>query len=64
MKLEISEQERDFLLELLKAEHSSLLDELLHTDGYEYKQLLKQRFELLKELQSRVETSLSDGRTN
>jgi hypothetical protein len=63
MKLEISEQERDLLLELLKAEHSSLLDELLHTDGYEYKQLLKQKFELLKELQARVEASLSESST-
>ena len=64
MKLDINEQERDLLVELLKAEHSSLLDEILHTDGYEYKQLLKQKFELLKELQSRVEMLLSDNPPN
>ncbi|HEY0460428.1 MAG TPA: hypothetical protein VGC97_14930 [Pyrinomonadaceae bacterium] len=63
MTLEISEQERDLLLELLKTEHKSLLDELLHTDGYEYRELLKQKFELLKVLQSRVEATLSDRLT-
>ncbi len=64
MKLDINEQERDLLVELLKTGHSSLLDEILHTDGYEYKQLLKQKFELLKELQSRVETTLADNPPN
>ena len=63
MTLVINEQERDFLLELLRAEHSSLLDEILHTDGYEYRQLLKQKVELLKELKSRVGGSSSDNGT-
>ena len=63
MTLDINEQERDLLLELLKSEHSLLLDELLHTDGYEYKEMLKQKLELLKELQSRVEASLSESST-
>ena len=61
MKLDINEQERDLLVELLKDGHSSLLDEILHTDGFEYKQLLKQKFELLKEFQSRVEATLADN---
>jgi hypothetical protein len=63
MTLDINEQERDLLLELLKSEHSLLLDELLHTDGFEYKEMLKQKLELLKELQSRVETTLSESGT-
>jgi hypothetical protein len=63
MKLDINEQERDFLLEVLKAEHSSLLDELLHTDGYEYRQMLKQKDEFLKQLQSKLEASLADRGT-
>jgi hypothetical protein len=60
MRLDINEQERDLLLELLKSEHSMLLDELLHTDGFEYKEMLKQKLELLKELESRV-ASLADS---
>lgn len=63
MTLDINEQEREFLLDLLKAEHSSLVDELLHTDAYEYRGLLKQKVELLKALKSRVEGSFSESRT-
>lgn len=55
MTLEISEQERELLLDLLKAEHLSLHDEVHHTDSYEYKQLLKQKLELLMTLKSRFE---------
>jgi hypothetical protein len=61
--LDINEQERDLLLEVLKVEHDSLLDELLHTDGYEYRQMLKQKDELLKRLRSKVEASLADSQT-
>jgi hypothetical protein len=63
MRLDINEQERDLLLELLKSEHSLLLDELLHTDGFEYKEMLKQKLECLKELQLRVEASLAESGT-
>ena len=57
MTLDILEHERDLLVELLKAAHSSLRDELLHTDGFEYKEMLRQKLELLKALQSKVEAS-------
>ena len=63
MTLDINEQERELLLEVLKAEHDSLLDELLHTDGYEYRQMLKQKDELLKKIRSKVEASLADSLT-
>jgi hypothetical protein len=61
--LDINEQERELLLDVLKAEHESLLDELLHTDGYEYRQMLKQKDELLKKIRSKVEASLAESRT-
>ena len=63
LTLDINEQEREFLLDLLKAEHSSLLDELLHTESYDYRQMLKQKDELLKQLRSRIEASASDSMT-
>jgi hypothetical protein len=63
MTIDINEQEREYLLEILKAEHSSLLDELLHTDSFEYKELLRQKFELLKKLEARFETSVVDSST-
>ena len=63
MTLDINEQERDLLLEVLKSAHSSLLDELLHTESYEYRQMLKQKDELLKKLTSKVEALLSESMT-
>lgn len=61
MTLEISEQERELLSEILKSAHSSLLDELHHTESYEYKQMLKQREELLENLRSKIDVSVSDN---
>ena len=55
MNLDITEQEREILLEILKSGHLSLLDELHHTENYDYKQMLKQKDELLKSLRSRIE---------
>lgn len=53
--MDLNEQERELLLEVLKSEHKSLLDELHHTENYDYKQMLKQKDELLKSLKSRLE---------
>lgn len=60
LTLDINEQEREILLEILKAEHLSLLDELHHTESYDYKQMLKQKDDLLKNLRSRIEALISD----
>lgn len=60
MTIDINEEERQILLDVLKAEHSSLLDELHHTESYDYKQMLKQKDELLKNLRSRIEAAVSD----
>lgn len=61
MTLQINEKEKEFLLDLLKAEHSSLLDELHHTESYDYKQMLKEKDEFLKMLKSKVESINADG---
>lgn len=61
MTLHINEEEKEFLLHLLKSEHSSLLDELHHTESYDYKQMLKQKDEFLKTLKSKVEATCTDS---
>ena len=61
MRLEINEQEKDLLVEILGTSHKLLLDEILHTDGFEYRELLKQKLELLKELESRVAVISDSG---
>ena len=60
MTIEINERERELLTEILRTAHSSLLDEMQHTDGFEYKELLKQKFELLKTLESKFDAARSD----
>jgi hypothetical protein len=61
LTLEITEQERELLLEILKSEHSALLDEVHHTESYDYRQMLKEKDELLKNLRSRIEAVNSDA---
>ena len=61
MTLDINEQERELLLGILKSEHLSLLDELHHTESYDYKQMLKQKHELLKNLRLRIEAIVPDS---
>ena len=61
LTLDINEQERELLLGILKAEHLSLLDELHHTESYDYKQMLKQKDELLKNLRLRIEATVADN---
>jgi len=55
MTLNITDQERMLLLELLEAKDAAMLHELNHTDAREYKNYVKQRIELLEGLKSKVE---------
>ena len=55
MMLNITDQEREFLLELLETKHTAMLHELHHTDTYEYKALLKRKVELLEGLRTKME---------
>lgn len=63
MTLDINQQEKELLLEVLNSAHSSLLDELLHTESYEYRQMLKQKDEILNNLKSKVEESTAESMT-
>jgi hypothetical protein len=63
MTLDINEQERELLVEVLKAAHLSLIDEVHHTDAFEYKEMLRQKLERLKELESRVGAAHADSTT-
>lgn len=54
MVLEVTDEERDFLLELLEWRHKQMLHELHHTDTNDYKGFLRQRIELLERLTEKV----------
>lgn len=64
MTLDINEQEKELLLEVLNSAHTSLLDEVLHTESYDYRQMLKQKDELLKNLKSKVEAATAGSMTS
>ena len=54
MLLDISDQERRFLAELLDTKHTSLLHEINHTDTQDFRAILKQQLEILEELKSKI----------
>ena len=59
MNVNVSDSERDFLLELLDARHTSMLRELHHTDTNDYKKLLSQKVDLLEKLKDKLKNAIS-----
>jgi hypothetical protein len=55
MTLEITEQERDYLVNLLDARHTAMLHELHHTDARDFKEMLRQMIEMVEHLRAKVE---------
>ena len=55
MTINITDQERVLLLELLESKHTAMLHELNHTDARDYRVYLRSRIELLEVLKSKVE---------
>jgi hypothetical protein len=54
MILSVTEQEKSYLLELLESAHTSLLHELHHTDTADYKEMLRERVELVEKLRRKM----------
>lgn len=54
MNFNLTDAEREFLLEVLEARHTSMLHELHHTDTHDYKQLLLQKVDLLEKLREKL----------
>jgi len=59
MLLDISDEERAFLIEVLTAKQNSMLHEINHTDTLDFKETLKRQFELLEKFKSRIEQTAS-----
>ena len=55
MLLDITDEERAFLIEVLTAKQNSMLHEINHTDTLDFKERLKRQFELLEKFKSRIE---------
>ena len=54
MELRLSEEEQEFLLQILEQRQRELLNEIVHTDRREFKQGLRRYEELLESLVSRL----------
>jgi hypothetical protein len=52
--LNLTDQERQLLLELLEAAHKEMIQGIDHTDTREYRELLKQKIALLEELMVKI----------
>lgn len=59
MTVDITDREREFLLELLETKSTAMLHEMHHTDARDYKEMLKQRMELLEGLRAKLDSSPS-----
>lgn len=61
MMLDITDKERDYLLEILDARREELLHELHHTDTLDFKEMLKRKVELVEGLRSRLAPTHTPG---
>lgn len=55
--IDLSEEERDYLIELLEASHKQMLHELHHTDTASFEGRLKEQIALNEGLQSKLRHS-------
>jgi len=52
--IELTGNEREYLLELLEASHRLLIHELHHTDTSRYEEVLREKLELNERLTARI----------
>ena len=60
MIVNFTEQERDYLLEILQVTYKGLLGEISHTDTLDYKELLKEKLAVVDGLKKKVENLTDD----
>ncbi|MBD0325615.1 MAG: hypothetical protein ICV68_04250 [Pyrinomonadaceae bacterium] len=60
MTLDITDQERELLVELLAAKNTAMLHELHHTDARDYRESVKRSIEVLEGLRAKVEALPAD----
>ena len=54
MTLDITDEEREYLLEILDARREELLHELHHTDTLDFKEMLRRKVEVAEGLRSKL----------
>lgn len=56
MNLEITDDEREFLNELLDEEQKHLIQQIDHTDTRQFEEMLKRKLAVLENLKRKIET--------
>ena len=61
MTLDITDQEREYLLEILDAQREELLHELHHTDTLDFKEMLRRKVALVESVRSKLVNTNTGG---
>ena len=61
MTLDITTEEREYLLEILEARREELLHELHHTDTLDFKEMLRRKVALVESVRSKLMTERNTG---
>ena len=61
MTLDITDAEREYLLEILDARREELLHELHHTDTLDFKEMLRRNVELVEAVRSKLINAQTTG---
>lgn len=56
--IHLSDQEQQFLIELLQGEIPNLRDEILHTDDHEYREFLRERERFVRNLTHNLQAQI------
>lgn len=54
MTVDLSNEERDFLMEVFEEKQKHMIQEINHTDTIDYERMLKKKLELLEGVMSRM----------
>ena len=61
MTLDITDEEREYLLEILDARREELLHELHHTDTLDFKEMLRRKAEMVEAVRSKLVAARTPG---
>jgi hypothetical protein len=61
MTLDITAEEREYLLEILDARREELLHELHHTDTLDFKEMLRRKIALVEAVRSKLINTQTPG---
>ena len=62
MMLDITDEEREALMELLEQRLTAMIHEINHTDARDYREMLKRQYELIERIRAKMDRPQPEGR--